>query len=131
MIYDPAKALKDSWRYTEGIREVGFAYSPDRDIEGKPAAPAAEVKARPGNPTQNQIAVAAATFGYRTTDQVFTIWANTLREFPRNPSSPAIIPVEQDRIIYKGVTWIIMSCKTTQYETQFLCYCQKSQATPS
>ncbi|WP_204466245.1 hypothetical protein, partial [Bifidobacterium pullorum] len=76
--YDPYIALKDDWQFTEGVIEGGYAYGSDRNTTGLPVPPASGVKMRLGNPTQNQIAVAASTtIGYDITDRVVTIWANT------------------------------------------------------
>ena len=130
MSYDPQASLQDDWQFTEGVVSGGFAYGLDRDTTGLPAAPAAGVRIRPGNPTQNQIAVAASTFGYRVTDKVFTIWSTTLRVDPTDAGTARVIPVENDRLTDDdGVTYIIKWVKETVYDTQYLVYCQRSTLT--
>lgn len=129
MTYDPSASLKDDWQYTEGVIDAGVAYGSDRATTGLPVAPTSGVKVRKGNPTQNQIAVAASTFGYRSTDQIFTIWLNTLRVTPADESSSQVTLVEGDKITAGGITWIIKSIKETVYATQSIAYCQQSTAT--
>lgn len=129
MTWVPEEAYRDDWQYTEGVVDAGFAYGPDRDTTSLPAAPASGVKVRSGNPTQNQIAVAASTFGYKATDKIFTVWSNRLRADPADASSTAIIPTENDRLIVDGTEWVMRWVKTTVYETQFIVYCSRSQST--
>lgn len=121
--------LKNDWQVTEGILDAGFAYGPQRYTTDLPEAPSEGVKVRKGNPTQSQIIAAASTFAIRATDGQFTIWSNTLRETPDDESSEAITPVEHDRLVVEGVTWIIKSCKKAIYDTQFIVYCQQSTST--
>lgn len=129
MTFVPGTAYADDWENTQDIVDAGFVYGPDRDVTSLPAAPSSGVKVRAGNPTQNQIAVAASSFGFRPTDQIFTIWANRLRETPANSASTAIIPVENDQLVVGGVTWIMKWVKTVQYGTQFVVYCARSPGT--
>lgn len=126
MPYDPYEALKDSWQWTEGVVNAGFGYGPDRETTGLPVAPADLVKVRPGNPTQNQIAVAASTFGYKTTDKIFTVWTNTLRVVPTDSESEQVRATEHDKIIFRGVEYIIKTVKDTVYDTQLLIYAMRS-----
>lgn len=120
-------SLKDDWQYTEGVIEGGFAYGPDRNTAGLPAAPSAGVRMRLGNPTQNQIAVAASTISYDFTDRVVTIWQNTLRVTPADPASLAVEPVQGDKVTARGKTYIVAWVKLTVYDTQWLCYLKESQ----
>lgn len=124
------RLLKDDWKYTEGVVDGGFAYGADRDITDKPQAPTAGVKMRLSNPTQEAIAVAASSFGFRTTDMSIVVWANTLRATPSDETSQAIVPVEGDKLSVNGVVYIIKRCHRTVYGTQFHCYCWQSQKTP-
>lgn len=117
------------WRYTQDIIDAGFAYGPDRYVVGLPTAPTSGVKVRVGDPTQNQIAVADATHGYRNGDKVVTIWSDTLRETPADCSSDAITPVEADRLTIGGVTWIIKSVHTAVYGWRFVCMVRQSSST--
>lgn len=126
--YDPYDDLKDDWKFTEGVLDAGFSYGPDRDTTGLPTEPSVdEVKVRLGNPTQNQIAVAASTMGYEATDRVLTIWANTLRSDPTDGGSDQIEPQQGDKMVADGLTWIIAWAKATVYKTQWLCYVRQSQ----
>lgn len=125
MTYDPTCRLHGSWQFTEGVVDAGFEYGPDREVTGLPAAPASGVKVRVGNPTQNQIAVAAASVGYETTDKVVTLWSSRLRADPENPASTLIEPMEGDFVIVSSVRWLIKSLKETLYSTQYICYCQR------
>lgn len=122
--------LKNDWQMTEGILDAGFEYGPQRYTTGMPDAPASGVKVRKLNPTQSQIISAASTVGLRSTDGGFTVWSNTLRADPSEETSTAIVPVENDRLVVEGVTWVIKTVKKTVYDTQFLVYCWQSTATP-
>ena len=118
------------WRHVEGVVDAGYFFGPDRYAPGsRPVAPVAGVKVRPGNPSQNQIAIAAASFGYISTDRVFTVWKDTLRVTPSDKSSALIIPDENDRIRVALVTWVIKSIKEGVYDTQYIFYCQKHKST--
>ncbi len=121
--FSPASWLKDEWQWVEGVFDAGFQYGPQTYTTGKAAAPGTGVKVRRGNPTQNQIAVAASTVGYESTDQIFTIWSNTLRATPSNANSARVYPQQGDMIIACGRTWIIKSIKDTMYDTQYIAYC--------
>lgn len=121
--FSPASWLKDEWQWVEGVSDAGFQYGPQTYVTGKAIAPTSGVKVRRGNPTQNQIAVAASTVGYETTDQIFTIWSNTLRASPSNPNSARVYPQQGDLLIACGRTWIIKSIKDTMYDTQYIAYC--------
>jgi hypothetical protein len=126
MPYDPYEALKDDWQWTEGVVDAGFEYGPDRETAMLPIPPTDLVKVRPGNPTQNQIAIAASTFGYKTTDKVFTVWTNTLRVTPTDSSSAQVRATEHDKLIVDGVEYIIKTVKDTVYDTQLLVYARRS-----
>lgn len=123
----PSYGHENDWRFVEGVLDGGFAYGPDRYTEGLPTAPTSGVKMRPGNPTQNQIAVAAASFGYETTDMVLTVWASTLRAITYDDRSTLIEPEREDRLIVRGQTWIMQSVKPAVYGTQYVCYCRLSR----
>jgi len=129
MPYNPQDALKNDWRYTEGVIAASFAYGPDRDTTALPLAPDDNVRMRPGNPSQNQIAIAASTFGYRPSDRLFTIWSHTLRTNPTDETTSRVIPLENDRITAEGVSYIIKSVIQTVYDTQYIAYCRRSTLT--
>lgn len=118
----------DDWKHTENVVDGLFAYSPDRKATeaGDPVAPVRGTKVRVGDPTQNEIAIAATTHGYRKTDKRITIWATTLRPIPNDKLSPLIEPNEGDLITVAGVPYIIKSVHTVVYGTQHVCYCQRS-----
>lgn len=128
MTYNPAEALRDDWQWVEGVVVGAFEYGPDRFTTGLPEAPDTGIRLRIGNPTKNQIAIAASTVGYRTTDQVITIWSDTLREDPPDENSQQLEPMEGDFIIVSGYRWMIKSLKQTVYETQWVCYCARGTA---
>lgn len=121
--------LKNDWQLTEGILDAGLVYGPERYKEDLPDAPASGIKVRAGNPTQSQIISVASTIGIRSTDGQFTVWANTVREDPTDETSTQIVPVEDDRLVVEGVTWIIKSVKKAVYGTQFIVYCWQSTKT--
>lgn len=124
--FSPYEWLKNEWQWVEGVANAGFQYGPQTYTDGKASAPSTGVKVRRGNPTQNQIAVAASTVGYETTDQIFTIWSNTLREDPSDEGSDRVYPQQGDMLIACGRTWIIQSVKDTMYDTQYIAYCRLS-----
>lgn len=117
------------WAFIDDVRNGGFRYSPDRDVVGLPVAPSTGVRIKIHNPTQNQIAVAASSFGYRSTDRSFVVWTDTLREVPEDQQTKRILPLENDKLIVDGAEWIIRSVKSTVFDTQYICYCQESQFT--
>jgi len=124
--YSPREWLKNEWQWVEGVFDAGFQYGPQTYTDGKATAPSTGVKVRRGNPTQNQIAVAASTIGYETTDQIFTIWSNTLRTDPDDEDSDRVYPQQGDKLVACGRTWIIQSIKDTMYDTQYIAYCRLS-----
>lgn len=130
MEYDPTEVLRNDWQYTEGVTTAGIEYGPQTYVTGKATAPADNVRVRKGNPTQNQIAVAASTFGYAVTDQIFTIWSHTLREDPLDPDSERVYLVQGDFIVHAGKRWRVEWVKATIYDTQYVAYCKLSVTTP-
>ena len=122
---------RNDWQFTENVVDAGFAYGPDRYVTGLAAAPASGVKVREGNPTQNQIAVAASSHGFKATDKVFTLWTNTLRADPGDETTELISPEEGDRLTVDSVMWVIKSVKPVVYYTQAILYCQRSTAAVS
>jgi hypothetical protein len=124
--WDPHESYQATWSYTQNVVAGGFEYGPDRDVTGLPAAPADGVRLRVGNPNQNQIAIAASSFGYRDTDKVITVWSSTLREDPDDALTGRIYPLENDTLVVGGVRYVLKSVKEAEFDTQYVCYCWRS-----
>lgn len=123
------KALyANSWQYTQGVKTAAFVYGANRYTVGLPAAPASGVRVRVGNPSQDDIAVAASSFGYLPTDRVVTIWSNTLRADPLDALSERIAPLPNDKLQIEDESgrlheYVIKSVKEAHWDTQYVCYC--------
>jgi len=121
----------DQWRYMEHIVEARWEFGGQRVFSGdRPDAPQDGVMVGKADPTQNQIAVAASSFGYNTTDKVLTVWAKTLSE------EYLFAPAVDDRIIVLDEDtkepverWMIQSVQEVNFGSQFVCYCRLSPLT--
>lgn len=125
-----------SWVNTQDIEEASYAYGADRYTVGLPAAPNSGVRVRVGNPNHNDIAIAAASFGYLPSDRVITIWSHTLREDPTDENTSRIAATPGDKITVGTLTYIIRSVKEAHWDTQYVCYCslatdENPEATPA
>lgn len=116
-----------NWRYTEGVEDARYEFGPDREWDGAPPPePSSCVKVRRGNPTRDQavIAIESANIQPTANDLVFTIWAATLGNDQWRPKAGDILIVTRRN----GATerWIVKTCQTAVYGTQYVCYCQES-----
>lgn len=113
---------EDDWQYLEGIEDVGFAFDTQRSTTL--VAPTAGVKAKRASPTHSEVAVAASTVGYESTDLVFVLWAKTLQS--GTVVKTPIVPQDGDTIIAFDTSWVIKSSKTNVDFSQYRCYCRRS-----
>lgn len=127
MVYDARAQFADDWQNIPDVVEARYEFGDEREFEGTaPTEPTSGVRVRLANPTQNEIAVAAATVGYKTTDRVLTVWAKTLS------STYAFEPQPQDVIVLLDgddedlSRWMVGSVKRTVFGAQFVCYCSAS-----
>lgn len=115
----------DDHEHVDGIESGGFAFGPQREFSGAtPTAPTTGVRFRRCNPTQNEVMVAAASFGYENNDMVFTVWAETLMD-----DDTVIEPKPGDKLI-ADQDWIIKSVKRTVDYAQWRCMCRLSTKEP-
>jgi hypothetical protein len=120
---------RDDWQWTQDIYDAAYVYGSDRNTTGLPTAPGAGVKVRILEPTQNQIAVAASTVGYDSSDRVIEIWSDRLRAHPTDETSQIIRPMPADKIVVDSVTWIIKSANSAVYGWRWVCMCKESALT--
>lgn len=128
----------DSWKFTEGIEDLGFQFSVDRKFSGTtPSGKPTAIKGRRGNPTQKQMVFTnAAGMPVQSSDQVWTIWSSTFID--------DVMPVQGDIILVNDVEdayqtlvspttvierWIVQWAKWAVYGAQYICYCSESPLT--
>lgn len=115
------------WQYTEGVEDAGYEFGPDREFAGtSPIEPGSCIKVRRGSPSRPQaiFAIETANIQPLATDTVFTIWAETLGSDTWRPKGGDILIVK--RRPSDTERWIIKTCQTAVYGTQYVCYCQES-----
>lgn len=107
---------EDDYLYLEGIEYDGFEFGPDR--EATQTAPSAGVAIKRGSPSDIDIAVASATYGFVDTDMVMVIWSRTLRAI----DGSLIRPKKGDIVVASDGRWIIKgNPKQNQDGAQWRC----------
>lgn len=107
---------EDDYLYLEGIEYDGYEFGPDRNTSQ--VAPGSGVAIKRGSPSEIDIAVASATYGFSDTDMVMVIWARTLR----STDGSLIVPKKGDVIVASDARWIIKSNpKQNQDGAQWRC----------
>jgi hypothetical protein len=114
------------WTLTEGVEDAAFEFGPDRKFAATaPSEPSGCIKVRRSSPSRPQaiLAIETATIQPSASDTVFTIWAETLGNDQWRPKAGDILVVKRRTITER---WIIKTCQTAVYGTQYVCYCQES-----
>lgn len=140
MPHHPEQAYLDGEEaYIEGIEDLGFSFGIDRKFDGSsPLAKTTGIKGRRGNPTHEQIGLAAALgTSVQVTDQIWTIWEGTF-----HGNAVKVMPAPADIILVNATNtdgslitpvsvaerWVLKWSKLVMYGAQYLCYCQISNA---
>ena len=125
--------FEGDYLYTEGIEDASFEFGADRVFpSATPTLPAAgSVKVRRGTPSQADILFfSAAGVGLQPNDVIFTIWAETLGNDRWKPKSGDILEIVRAGTAPDPLTilerWIIRTCRTAVYGTQYVCLCSES-----
>jgi hypothetical protein len=123
----PGKLVSDyegEWLYIDGVEYGGFVFGPDRVFRtASPTPPTTGVAYFMSSPTHNEVAIAAATYGYENDDCILTIWAQTLMD-----GATVIEPRPGDFADLDGQDgrWRILSSKRVMDGAQYRCMARKS-----